>query len=73
MRSIETAPRDGTPILIHEPSQGGWIEAHWEADEAFAFGIKPAHWESDHHCEWFSELRPDGWLPLPSTEVIDAA
>ncbi len=60
---IETAPKDGTPILIHEPSQGGWIQAHWE-DEKKTTG-RPAQWCSEHHCDWFSELRPDLWLPLP--------
>lgn len=77
---IESAPKDGTKILIREPGQGGWIQAHWEdqyvgkAPATHEPFVVEAHWESDHHCEWFSKLNPDAWLPLPGRgEQVNAS
>lgn len=53
---IETAPTDGEPVLVNA-SQGGWIEAYWDEDEL--------KWMTDHHCDWFSDLNPTHFYPLP--------
>jgi hypothetical protein len=62
---IESAPKDGTRILVRATSQGGWIEAYWDDDILDKHGDAGGDWTADHHCEWHSRLDPDLWLPLP--------
>lgn len=54
-RLIETAPRDGTPMLVH--SRHGWIgRVRWSTEEECF---------EDEHTEF---VRPDWlthWMPLP--------
>lgn len=54
-RSINTAPKDGTEILLKQGSSvavGGWVKPFWlgERDESFM---------------WFPLSHPEFWAPLP--------
>lgn len=63
---IETAPKDGTPIMAYQPggTYGNGIAfpasvgmAHWcEAD-----ALNPAHWEGPYNPRDY----PTHWMPLP--------
>lgn len=48
---IETAPKDGTPILAYIPFGGGFImQTHWKVEIEFWFcdggEVCPSHWQS---------------------------
>jgi hypothetical protein len=68
---IETAPKDGTPILILY--KGHAIEALWECVDSgdWESGQQPVYW-------WSSELNyledgdePTHWMPLPTPPIAD--
>jgi hypothetical protein len=54
---IESAPRDGTPILGWVPSyyqgKGAWVVVHW--------ALRHERWMDNR--AWFTE--PTFWMPLP--------
>lgn len=66
-RPIETAPRDGTAILI----AGGTYSYDIYADETFN-SVTIAYWYGNHwrgedrqaHDEWYTH-DPTHWMPLP--------
>ncbi len=63
---IETAPKDGNPVLLYLPAPWGRIEiaywfAHWENWQCL--GDKP-NTVRDEYCGIGSEL-PTHWMPLP--------
>jgi len=60
---MDTAPEDGTPILIEVPD-GGWIEAYW----ADMTDPADSYWCSDHLCYWIEDLDPTRWMPKPQDE-----
>jgi hypothetical protein len=53
-RGMESAPRDGTPVLVFSP---GGPEPH----------INVAHWAIDAACGdwWWLDAAPTHWMPLP--------
>jgi len=63
---IETAPRDGTRILVHYRS-GPYTKQCWSANEASRF-IRVARWKDG---KWILDMpghyRTDAthWMPLP--------
>ena len=66
-QSIETAPRDGTEILLKIPLQweepqgrigsGDYVSAYWY-DESSEFWVNRLD-------NWISLYRPTHWMPLP--------
>lgn len=76
---IETAPKDGTPILIFDPTQGGPGDAAWMVDgrsapllfddRRFAIGYWRV-WKNGGEWMWgnrnSSRVSPTHWMPLPS-------
>ncbi len=66
---IETAPKDGTTILLYRPSAAAWakVTVGKYKDDNFAKKAKP-YWEI-----WFKiggvresrEWNPTHWMPLP--------
>lgn len=70
-QSIETAPKDGVPVLL---SNGRYIEiARWEEDaELGRFERGPAWQVFDCEDSWYSVAftNPTHWMPLPPTHNI---
>lgn len=69
-RPIETAPRDGTRILLYRPTAGEWgqfVFGKYENDE-YAKKPKP-HFRTDLERLWGvrsdRESQPTHWMPLP--------
>ncbi len=65
---IETAPKDGTAILLF----GGDPPAMWELPEPRGYSI--AHWSKGRWIEATGELysaheSPTHWMPLPAAPV----
>lgn len=70
-QDIETAPKDGRPVLVccswaHEPSIARWLthkgKSKWCALEPHDFD-EPSHWNS----YWANtEFDPDCWQALPA-------
>jgi hypothetical protein len=60
-RPIETAPKDGTHILMWRPSKAGAVvkEAWWQTDSPFGPGWGGHGWM---YSTW---LQPTHWMPLP--------
>jgi hypothetical protein len=56
---IETAPKDGTYMLLM--SRSGVVIGLWDAHEDREFGTVPA-WRDDGEGY---ELHPTHWMPLP--------
>lgn len=73
-QSIETAPKDGTRILLlrpgREPCCGGWDDdryakkplPHWTDDLAWLWGRRDAKTRTPTH-----------WMPLPPRPATDAS
>jgi hypothetical protein len=66
---IETAPKDGTPILITRPTkfkvEEGWHVVRWEDDE---------DWWVCHDGKFDTMLRgnePTHWQPLPAPPATE--
>jgi len=57
-RPIETAPRDGTEILVWAPPEQ---RPHWTGG---ARGWFLTYWDDVHGWE-FGPLKPTHWAPLP--------
>jgi hypothetical protein len=80
MQSIETAPRDGTPILIFERSHG-WLQAwfapgEWTNHHEYGDEYSGPVWVVGDDLHQFEvEEYPDGlddgsvthWMPLPNS------
>lgn len=61
---IETAPKDGSPVLLGSEG-GGWVEqGYYEADTPSRGGwyMTNTHWTDATD----GEIHPSAWMPLPS-------
>lgn len=59
---IETAPKDGTEVLVYEPLLGGEINfASWRVSDAYTSG---GTWQTR---QWLYTARPTHWMPIPNT------
>jgi hypothetical protein len=63
-RPIESAPKDGTPVLILSEHDSGpyisirrWVSANWIGG--------PASGWADEFCQLRRGLNPTHWMPLP--------
>lgn len=67
-RSIETAPRDGTPILVaRHMREFGWIRG-WAQWQSLEFAGYDGGWVSYGMFEPFGNLglaEPTHWQPIP--------
>ena len=72
---IETAPKDGTQILLWSPSpfydSGGRVEiGSFRVDEGFSGDDEPQWLDNsydDFSCDYAScPIEPTHWMPLPS-------
>lgn len=67
---IETAPRDGAPILVVHDYMGDVSVARWETSgsrgwwQALADGRSAVEYMSDFGTEYV-EVAPTHWMPLP--------
>ena len=65
---IETAPKDGTSILIY--TQDGFAVAHWEDQPAFGW----SDWVDDRDRMRLSNVKLNystHWSPLPEPPAIE--
>lgn len=64
---IETAPRDGTKVLLivvgYEPAVGAYYERGWDYQEEGDF-VQEAHYTE--WCETTGPWEPTHWMPLPA-------
>lgn len=63
---IETAPKDGSRIMLFVPKQG-WVFGRWQSDK---YSPKPRpYWTNDNEYVWgIRETRnsqPTFWMPVP--------
>jgi hypothetical protein len=63
---IETAPKDGTAILLfNEEEQYTWVGWYEECEDARLFG-----WNATYLLDARDCLSPDFWMPLPSPPAL---
>lgn len=74
-RNIESAPKDGTDVIVMYMHIGTQIvhNAFWLADEGY--GDDPAGWWTYTHSEVSRELlddwrAPTYWMPLPEVPEV---
>ena len=79
---IETAPKDGTRILVRDPEYPGaaGISVAWwtDTDPGWHDSDNGVGWwingtVADWHLEEYLELHPDLWMPLPAAPVAENA
>ena len=58
---IETAPKDGTPILIYEPP---YFDATPHATYVCSWDTYKEAWV-EHSGECYAQYEPTHWMPLP--------
>ncbi len=69
--SIDSAPRDGTPIFLWLPLRKRWIEAIWDTDRYNRTSDEyDGNWvlrwaEIDSYGCILVEDKPSHWMPLP--------
>ncbi len=68
---IETAPRDGTPVLLVDYSLG-------DPGDPPGFDVFVGYWSDDAHnrgwtCAYYNVRThdPDHWMPLPAPPVYE--
>jgi len=60
----ETAPKDGTPILIFQPDKNGWLGDESFDDPRFAIGYwRPSGGWGNRNS---ATVRFTHWMPLPA-------
>jgi len=62
---IETAPRDGSSVIVFGPAMNKPTLGHWDA-ERYSRNPKP-HWEWAPYfgVRWNRDNQPTHWMPLP--------
>jgi len=73
-KSIETAPKDGTAVLVYPPIWNGRTVsvAHWN-DDRYSKRPRP-YWkrDDDHNRTTVSRDKPPThWMPLPPPPEVD--
>lgn len=66
-RPIETAPKDGTPVLMFYPKLFGmerWSIRYWATGEWFVGGKTITEGWSDHYRQLRLHTEPTHWKPL---------
>lgn len=73
---IDTAPKDGTHILLYRPSVGEWTKVSigdWE-DDKYAKKPRP-YWSSCYErilgILWCRSNAPTHWMPLPIPPITN--
>ncbi len=67
---IDSAPKDGSRILIGRVRSAGVHSAHWEVDPSWAWeGVGPC-WavylsDDDYYSHYIPADWPTHWMPLP--------
>jgi len=62
-RDIESAPRDGTAVLVYEPAEKSMAVGWWEDHYVW---VSPGAWITDYARSDTPVWRPTHWQPLPS-------
>jgi hypothetical protein len=65
---IETAPKDGTALLVINGPKGGYYTESFQigiARWSRAYGHKSDEWLSTVCCDGVSAFEPTHWMPLP--------
>lgn len=69
---IETAPKDGTLILVYNGENEGYCTgkhqigtASWEMAYSGYTDDKRCEWLSNACCDGVSNYKPTHWMPLP--------
>lgn len=67
---IETAPKDGTRVLLFRPRHGV-VCGRWD-DDKYAKRVRP-YWSNDQERLWGTletrDNQPTHWMPLPEPPV----
>lgn len=63
-RPIETAPRDGTDILVRMRSGARLLVVYWDAESK----APRHHWHTIDGPIFYSDFAFDGWMPAPPTQ-----
>jgi hypothetical protein len=71
--TIETAPKDGTPILVYDNSYSHPIVSMWKSEYNNTGWLSPheGYYEeevSGDHCAL--KFNPTHWMPLPKTPIL---
>ena len=59
---MDTAPRDGTPVIVHEC--GEVVIAYWRDSIKKWIGPRDNYGDADY-------MQPDAWMPLPPPPTAD--
>ena len=63
---IETAPKDGTTILVANGNEGGYDTEPFQIGSAsWDKSYSGFHWLSNACCDGVSYYVPTHWMPLP--------
>ncbi len=75
-RPIETAPKDGTLVLVINGEKGGYLTEPCQIGTAF-FGLASYEdeawsfeWKSNACCDEVSSYIPTHWMPLPKPPIL---
>lgn len=64
---IETAPRDGTEIIVINDSKGGYCTEPYQIGVAtWGQSLSKVRWTSTVCCDGVSYFQPTHWMPLPA-------
>jgi hypothetical protein len=61
---IETAPKDGTPILGWIPDDGVWTSVYWYRNEEWPHLNEWKLYSTGFEC-WYDGCDPVYWMPMP--------
>ena len=67
---METAPKDGTRIILASPDGNVWCNCHWQKMMRV-----PDRWESFDRQESFTKIvvpfDPVAWMPTPMYPILE--